>query len=62
MDKAFIPGFSRSRKEISIVINLIDYLNVGAMIHLISVMYMQQYDISPIILRIPFLLCLHLHI
>ena len=39
MTKASIPGFSRSRKHISIVIHLIAHLNVTKMLHLISVMY-----------------------
>ena len=42
MTKASISGFSRSRKQISIVINLIDDPNVNIFIHLISIMYMQH--------------------
>ena len=42
MEQASIPGFSRSRKQTSIVINLIDYPNVNKMIYSISVMYMQH--------------------
>ena len=42
MNKASIPGFSRLRKQIRIVINLIDNPNFNTFIHLISIMYMQH--------------------
>ena len=42
MNKASIPGLSRLRKQIRIVINLIDDPNFNTFIHLISIMYMQH--------------------